>query len=178
MRLLFWLLLALSPIISTDLQAQKATIRGYIYDADNGQPIIYANVYLSGTNFGTTSDANGFYNLSDVPVGTYFLMSTYIGYDSVRSEIKVTKNEIISRNLYLKSGGVLLGEVKISASKERAKSEVQVSKIAVTPKQIKSLPSIGGDADIAQYLQILPGIVSTGDQVKILPNHFMVMPAK
>lgn len=58
----------------------------------------------------------------------------------------------------------MLGEVKISASKERSKSEVQVSKIAVTPKQIKSSPSIGGDADIAQYLQILPGIVSTGDQ--------------
>lgn len=164
MRLLFWFLLALSPIISADLQAQKATIRGYIYDADNGQPVIYANVYLNGTNLGTTSDANGFYNLSDVPAGTYYLMSTYIGYDSVRSEVKITKSEIISRNLYLKPGGVLLGEVKISASKERSKSEVQVSKIAVTPKQIKSLPSIGGDADIAQYLQILPGIVSTGDQ--------------
>lgn len=144
--------------------AQKATIRGYIYDADNGQPVIYANVYLNGTTLGTTSDANGFYNLSDVPAGTYYLMSTYIGYDSVRSEIKVSKNEIISRNLYLKPSGVLLGEVKISASRERAKTEVQVSKIAVTPKQIKSLPSIGGDADIAQYLQILPGIVSTGDQ--------------
>jgi hypothetical protein len=163
-RFLFWFLLALSPIISADLQAQKATIRGYIYDADNGQPVIYANVYLNGTNLGTTSDANGFYNLSDVPAGTYYLMSTYIGYDSVRSEVKITKSEIISRNLYLKPGGVLLGEVKISASKERSKSEVQVSKIAVTPKQIKSLPSIGGDADIAQYLQILPGIVSTGDQ--------------
>ena len=40
--------------------AQKATIRGYIYDADNGQPVIYANVYLNGTTLGTTSDANGF----------------------------------------------------------------------------------------------------------------------
>lgn len=94
MRFLFWFLLALSPIFSADLQAQKATIRGYIYDADNGQPIIHANVYLNGTNFGTTSDANGFYNLSDVPAGTYYLMSTYIGYDSVRSEVKITKSEL------------------------------------------------------------------------------------
>ena len=34
---------------------------------------------------GTTSDANGFYNLSDVPAGTYYPMSTYIGYDSARA---------------------------------------------------------------------------------------------
>lgn len=156
--------LCLGGIFLNPTFGQKATIRGYIYDADNGQPIIYANVYLNGTTLGTTSDANGFYNLTDIPVGNYYLMSTYIGYDSVRSEVKVSKNEIISRNLYLKPSGILLGEVKISASRERAKSEIQVSKIAVTPKQIKSLPSIGGDADIAQYLQIIPGIVSTGDQ--------------
>ncbi|MBK8700095.1 MAG: TonB-dependent receptor [Saprospiraceae bacterium] len=144
--------------------AQKATIRGYIYDADNGQPVIYANIYLLGTDLGTTSDANGFFNISDVPAGKFQLIGSYIGYDTLRSEVTVVKSEIIQRSLYMKSSGITLGEVKISASRERAKSEVQVSKIVVTPKQIKSLPSIGGDADIAQYLQILPGIISTGDQ--------------
>ncbi len=48
--------------------------------------------------------------------------------------------------------------------KEQAKSEVQISKLSVTAKQIRSLPSAGGQADIAQYLTVLPGVVFTGDQ--------------
>ena len=31
----------------------------------------------------------------------------------------------------------------------------------ITPKEIRQVPSVGGDADLAQYLQILPGAVFT-----------------
>ena len=156
--------LFLFTLVSFAVFGQKATLRGYMFDADNGQPIIYGNISISGINLYTTTDANGFYNFSDIPAGSYIIIGSYIGYDTVKSELNVTKNEIILRNLYIKESVVALGEVNISANKERSKTEVLVSKIVVTPKQIKALPSVGGDADIAQYLQVLPGIVSTGDQ--------------
>src|SRR5690606_36905776 len=44
------------------------------------------------------------------------------------------------------------------------KTEVKMSVTKVTPKEIKSMPSIGGDPDLAQYLQVLPGVTFTGDQ--------------
>ncbi|MFT4754212.1 MAG: hypothetical protein ACI85Q_001768, partial [Salibacteraceae bacterium] len=44
------------------------------------------------------------------------------------------------------------------------KTEVKVSTMKVTVKDIQKLPSVGGEADIAQYLQVLPGVVFTGDQ--------------
>ncbi len=34
----------------------------------------------------------------------------------------------------------------------------------ITPKELKILPSIGGEPDIAQFLQVMPGVISTGDQ--------------
>ena len=34
----------------------------------------------------------------------------------------------------------------------------------ITPKEIKQLPSVGGEPDLAQYLQVVPGVVFTGDQ--------------
>jgi hypothetical protein len=34
----------------------------------------------------------------------------------------------------------------------------------VTPREIKLLPSAGGEPDIAQYLQVTPGVIFTGDQ--------------
>ena len=34
----------------------------------------------------------------------------------------------------------------------------------ITPKDLEMIPTIGGEADLAQYLQIVPGVVFTGDQ--------------
>src|SRR5690606_13999774 len=39
-----------------------------------------------------------------------------------------------------------------------------MSVVKISPKEIKQLPTIGGEADLAQYLQVLPGVVFTGDQ--------------
>ncbi|MBK7947061.1 MAG: TonB-dependent receptor plug domain-containing protein [Flavobacteriales bacterium] len=43
-------------------------------------------------------------------------------------------------------------------------SQVRMSVTKLTPKQIKRLPSVGGEADLAQYLQVVPGVIFTGDQ--------------
>ena len=64
----------------------------------------------------------------------------------------------------MKENGINLGVVSVSAARQSARSEVEISKISVTAKEITRLPSIGGEADIAQYLQMIPGIISTGDQ--------------
>ena len=54
--------------------------------------------------------------------------------------------------------------VTISAEKQEAQTNVKMSVTKLTPKEIKKMPSIGGDPDLAQYLQVLPGVVFTGDQ--------------
>ncbi|MES2621641.1 MAG: TonB-dependent receptor, partial [Bacteroidota bacterium] len=35
---------------------------------------------------------------------------------------------------------------------------------SISPMEMRKMPSIGGESDIAQYLQAVPGIISTGDQ--------------
>ncbi len=159
--LLFCLCLALSVSIF----AQKGVVRGNVFD-QNGQPVSFANIVLEGTKKVTTSDAEGFYNLANIEAGKYRLVATFIGYDTASVTVTLKANSIVNQRLTLnESSGSVLNEVKVTAQKkEIARSEVQVSKVTVTPKQIKALPSTGGDADIAQYLPVLPGVVFTGDQ--------------
>ena len=154
----------ISFLFSCTLLGQSGTVRGYVYDKDSGEPIGFGNVYLEGTTMGTNTDFEGFYNLSDVPVGEYKLVATFLGYDTASVDIKVVSQGIVNKSLYLTEGGINLGVINVSAERTSRKTEVQVSKITVSAKQIKSLPSVGGEADIAQYLQVLPGVVSTGDQ--------------
>jgi CarboxypepD_reg-like domain/TonB-dependent Receptor Plug Domain len=145
--------------------AQKgATVRGNVYDQVNGQPIPFANIILRGTSVGATTDLNGFFQISNAPDGTQTLVATFIGYDSVALEVNLTEGGIIYKGIYMTEAAKSLDVVEVSGRKEKARTTAQVSQITITPKQLKQLPSVGGEPDIAQYLTVLPGIISSGDQ--------------
>ncbi len=146
------------------LTAQTGTLRGHIYDQSNGSAISFANIILSGTDIRTVSDLDGFFNFPDIPVSTYNFEAVFIGYDTLRSVITVEPNQVKYVKLYMSEGSIELQTINVSASLEQRRNEVNFSRITLTPKQIKALPAVGGEADIAQYLQVLPGVISTGDQ--------------
>lgn len=144
--------------------AQTGTVRGFVYDKETGEPIIFTNVYLKGTTFGASTDVNGYYAISKVPPGNYSLTVTYLGYDTLKLDITLKENQIFNKQLYLQKAAVNLKTFEISAEKQEQKTEVKMSVQKITPKEIKQIPTIGGEADIAQYLQVLPGVIFTGDQ--------------
>lgn len=144
--------------------AQTATVRGFVYDKETGEPIIFTNVYLKGTTYGASTDVNGYYAISKVPPGNYSLTVTYLGYDTLYLDIILKENQIFNKQLYLQKAAVNLKTFEISAEKQEQKTEVKMSVQKITPKEIKQIPTIGGEADIAQYLQVLPGVIFTGDQ--------------
>ncbi len=149
---------------SIHLNAQNALVRGTVYDKNSGEPISFANVYLENTTKGTTTDLDGFYTLSKIEPGNYRIIATFLGYDTARVDIKLTKNDIEYTSLYLSESSITIGTVNISASRQTDRTEVKISQVSVSRRQIKALPSVGGEADIAQYLQVIPGVISTGDQ--------------
>lgn len=157
-------LLAGFLFVAALLQAQNGIIRGNVYDKDTGDPIIYGSVRLQGTILGDNTNEQGFYAIANVPPGNYTLVVTYLGYDSTTVEVSVKAGGVVFKNIYLKAAAVELAGVDLSARKEQARADVQISKLTITTKQIRSLPSTGGEPDIAQYLTVLPGIISTGDQ--------------
>ena len=149
---------------SLELLAQTGTVRGFVYEETSGEPAMFSNVVLEGTKIGGVTDANGFFNLSKVPVGQYKLLVTYIGFESKEEIIEVKADKILNKKYYLSESSIQLNTVQLSAERQEAKTSVNTSVIQLTSKSLKKLPSIGGDADIAQYLQVLPGVVFTGDQ--------------
>lgn len=143
--------------------AQNGSIKGFIYDKSNGEPISYAVVQLAGTSHGCMTEKSGNYMLTKIPSGEYTLQVSFIGYDSLTEKVTIN-NDAITKLIYLEPSKTTLESVSVSAEKQRVVTETRTSVISVTAKDIKQMPSIGGTADFAQYLQILPGIVSTGDQ--------------
>ena len=144
--------------------AQTADLRGFIYDEETGEPIIFCNVILEGTNTGAPTDVNGFFSITNIPIGNYTVLISYIGYDTLRENISLKAKQILTKKFEISESSVKLQTVHISADKQAMKSDVKVSVTKVTPKDIELIPAIGGEPDLAQYLQVLPGVVFTGDQ--------------
>lgn len=152
-------------LISLSLFGQKGgTVRGTLLDKSTGDPLIFGTVQLKNTKIGTNTNDEGFFSIGNVPPGNYTLIASYTGFQGIEVEITVRDGGIVTQQLALLPTAVELGTVELSARREKARSDIQVSKVTVTANQIKSLPGTGGQADIAQYLPVLPGIISTGDQ--------------
>ena len=76
-------------LIAIQLAAQTGTVRGNIFDAETGEPVMFGSVTLVEINKSTTTNTEGFFNLAKVPAGTYTLYCSYIGYDSISVQINV-----------------------------------------------------------------------------------------
>ena len=156
--------LIFSLVSTFQIFAQVGSIRGFVYEESSGEPAMFSNVVLDGTKIGTVTDANGFFNLSQVPVGTYTINVSYIGFDAISSSVEVVPNKINNEKFYLKESSIQLNTIQLSAERQEAKTSVNTSVVKLTSKSLKKLPSIGGEPDIAQFLQVIPGVVFTGDQ--------------
>lgn len=150
--------------LTQTLLAQNGTVRGFVHEKESGEPIIFTNVYFQGTSIGAATDVNGYYVISRIPAGSYTLMVTSLGHDTVKIKLTIGANEVLTKNIYLEASAVQLEAVQITARRDEAQTETRTSVVKITPRQIKQLPTFGGQADLAQYLQVLPGVIFTGDQ--------------
>ena len=144
--------------------AQDNSVKGFVYEEATGEPMMFTNVYLKGTTFGGSTDENGYFNINRIPDGHYTLLITSVGYDTISESFSLSKGQTISRKYFLKETSQQLETVTITADKIEARTETKTSVITVTPKTITKIPSVGGQADFAQYLQVVPGVIFTGDQ--------------
>ncbi|MBP9187645.1 MAG: TonB-dependent receptor, partial [Bacteroidia bacterium] len=159
-----YVLAAICLLTVASALAQTGEVRGFIYDKKTGEPLIFTTVYIPELQIGKTTDINGFYALSKIKPGNYTLRCVALGYDSATVKITITANKITNQNLYAKQLSVMMEEATIVADRQKARNDVKISVNTITQKDLKQLPSFGGEPDLAQYLQVLPGVVFSGDQ--------------
>ena len=162
MKKILILLLLTAAALTTMAQG---IVKGVVFDMSNGESVPFANVMLDDTRLGCATDINGFYLISKVPAGTYTLRVRFVGYEEYTQTITVADRKTLNITINLKPASQMLEAVDVTDSRiEERRMQTQVSVEKITASQIQQMPSIGGQADIAQYMQVLPGVSSTGDQ--------------
>ena len=125
---------------------------------------MFCNVTIDGTSFGSQTDLNGMYNLSQVPEGNHKIVVTFVGYKKYTENISLKSGEILNIKIELETSTVKIDEIEISADRLEMKTDVKAASIKITNEDLDLVPTIGGESDLAQYMQIIPGVIFTGDQ--------------
>lgn len=158
------LLLVFIGLCCVSLSAQTGEVRGIVFEKGTGVPIDFASVYLKGTSHGAVTDENGFFNISQIPPGTYTLFCAYVGYDSATATVVVAAGKVVTQNLYLPKMDKTLDEVTVTGQAQEKTENTQIGKTKITLRDMTRLVTLGGEPDLIQSLQVLPGVYSSGDQ--------------
>ncbi|MEZ4746510.1 MAG: TonB-dependent receptor [Calditrichia bacterium] len=154
----FWVFLLLMNI---GVLAQPGIITGYVKDATSGETLIMANVYIDGTQQGTTTNNSGYYTMPDVKPGEYTLVASYIGFLDFRKKITVAPGAALRIDIELKPA-VVEGQTVTVEAEYTFEEEKQVGVLDMQPAQVRDLPAIL-EADLFRAIQLLPGIKASSD---------------
>ena len=69
--------------------AQTGVIRGVVLDGKTSKPLPYASVYINQTTIGTNSNERGEFALTNLPVGEFELIVSYVGYQPYEKKFSI-----------------------------------------------------------------------------------------
>ena len=140
---------------------EKFTVSGYVKDAETGELLIGAEVFIKELMKGQSTNHYGFYSIT-VPKGSYTLMGQYFGFDDFQKKIDLNENLRVNIELgfYLDT----LQEVVVeSERKDQNTSGTQMGTIELDMNKLKTLPAFMGEVDVLKTIQLLPGVQSGGE---------------
>ena len=154
----FFLLSGLSLLMA----GTTGKIAGKITDAQTGEPLPGANVFVEGTTLGAATDTEGDYFILNVPPGTYSVASTMMGYAKLRqSLVRVSIDRTIKVDFKMKIQAVTGEEVTIVSERDIVQLDMSASQISFAAEQIYEVPLV---VDIRQFINLQAGI--EGDLIR------------
>src|SRR5690348_15034973 len=152
-------LAAAALMVSASMLAAQATgkIEGRVRD-NQGTPIANAQVFIVGTAFSALTNAQGYYFINNIPVGSVDMRAAFVGY-----------RPMVARGVLVRGGQTGTQDFALEASVVTVQDVVVTAERPLVPRdQVTSKPAISGDmanqlpADrIGQVLALQPGVVAS-----------------
>ena len=142
-------------------------INGVVTDI-NGTPLPGANIVLTGTRQGATSDADGYYFILSVDPGSHFLEASLVGYTTERREgIRVQADFTSKADFSLMEAAIELGEMVVIAERPAVEPDKTMSIYIVGADDIQNVPLARTAAEV---IELLPGVSLDGN-MRIRGSH-------
>jgi len=147
----------------TFLVAQNtSSINGFVRNNANGEPISYANVFISNTSIGAATNRDGYFVISDIPLGEYEVNVSMIGYAVHKEMVELFDGSPVRLEIGMKDQVIEGSEVLVTAERQKFERSIESSQISLDIREINSAPAFI-EPDVFRTLQMLPGVQTTSD---------------
>jgi len=110
------LILIVFILLTSNLLAQEGTLKGIV--KVDGSPTEFATIVLENTEIGGTTEANGQFQINKIPTGTYEVIASYLGYNSVKKTLIINdKNTDVTFNFDLTESSFTFNDVVVTGTK-------------------------------------------------------------
>jgi len=147
-------------------QNYNQVIRGIVIDVDSKMTIPGASVQIANTKVGTTTDSTGYFKISNIPIGRFTLLVSFVGYkQQIVSDIQLSSGKELVLTVELKENITNLSEVKVTATKEKAFTQNEMAVVSVRTFSIEETERYAGSlGDPSRMAKNFAGVNSGDDQ--------------
>ncbi len=141
----------------------QLVVSGTVTDKSSGEALLFASVFNNKTGVGTVTNEYGFFSLN-IPLDTAEVTLNYLGYKP--KTIVVHKGNIGSLDFSVEKESNEIGTVTINVKhtpQEEIHNSTQMSAIKIPIKDIKYIPSLGGETDVIKVVHLMPGVQRGGE---------------
>ena len=154
---------ALLAIAASSAAAQQqGSIAGVVTDRIGGTPLAGVKVAVLNTNLSVLTNQEGRYTLARVPVGTYSVQASLIGYGAATNTASVTAGGIENLDFQLRPAAVSLDAVVVTGAGE----EQRVRESGTVVSRINAAERVA-EAPVSNFGELLNG---TTANVQVLPS--------
>lgn len=121
------------------LWAQTGSLEGTVTEAETGETIPSANVYLLELERGAATNIDGEFTVSNIPVGTYTVRISFVGYQTYEERINIQAGQPTVINVELESGAIGLDEVVVTGYGTQIKREITSAISAVSSTDLRDV---------------------------------------
>jgi hypothetical protein len=143
-----------------ELPLRRATLSGFVRDAERGERLPGAHVFAPDLGAGTTTNDDGFFSLT-LPAGpdTLRLRVSFVGYRTEAVALVLTEDRPLDVALVPRTAET--GAVEVVAERgEDTVASTRMSTTAITAAEVEQLPAFLGEVDVIKAIQLLPGVQS------------------
>ncbi|CAA9197220.1 Vitamin B12 transporter BtuB [Flavobacterium bizetiae] len=156
--------------INLQSQAEKGKVSGKLTTSE-GNAAPFVSVILQGTNYGATSDENGFFSFA-APEGDYIILTNSFGLEKQKKTITILANNTTKINFTLSETSESLKEVVVNGNKINRFAERKSDYVSKLPLKNLENPQVYNvvnsslmkeqlNVDITRALVNIPGAVSS-----------------
>ena len=150
------LLLLLLGLLTTVSAQPTHRIKGTVIDKASRQPLEFINVLVLGLGRGGVTDAEGHFNIGEVPPGIYRLQASAVGYKTILTPEYIVSTKDLTIQIETEENLTELEGVTVTASPFRRDPESPVGLRIIGLQEIEKSP--GANRDISRIVQSYPGV--------------------